>query len=144
MWCPLWADRLPAGSRRSLVKTPRAVWGGRGGNGYRVLQGVECFCSRVLQGVEYFCSEKIAPPQNVSVPEFCKGSNVSVPEGTTKERRSGSSERQIQKCQTQKPTSCTTNNLPRCRSLRHRLFNVGLAARTIFLRKQSSTLKSQF
>ena len=66
-------------------------------------------------------------------------------EGSPREGRSGGNERQVKKCQTLNPTSRTTINLPHGRSLRHRLFNVGLAARVnFFAKKKSSTLKSKF
>lgn len=56
-------------------------------------------------------------------------------EGSPREGRSGSNERQVKKCQALNPTSRTTINLPHCRSLRQRLFNVGLAARVKFFVK---------
>ena len=60
-------------------------------------------------------------------------------EGSPREGRSGSNERQVKKCQALNAT------LPHCRSLRQRLFNVGLAARVKFLRENiSSTLKGKF
>ena len=65
-------------------------------------------------------------------------------EGSPREGRSGSNERQVEKCQALNPTSRTTINLPHCRSLRQRLFNVGLAARVKFFRENiSSTLNNR-
>ena len=59
-------------------------------------------------------------------------------EGSPREGRSGSNERQVKKCRALNPTSRTTINLPHCRSLRQRLFNVGLAARVRFFRENIS------
>ena len=59
-------------------------------------------------------------------------------EGSPREGRSGSNERQVVNCQALNPTSRTTINLPHCRSLRQRLCNVGLAARVIFFRENMS------